>query len=185
MQFRRGRRHHLEVGELTAGCELAGHFGEQGLLAIVLQVVDGQSRDDHVEPAQRVDGSGHVPRAAPSPAVAGEAARSPGHHGRGRVHGHHPVQAGPGLQRQRRQPPIAATEVQQRGGSVGEHRAQHVFAGLTRGQPLDPGQIPLDQELVAPGGGGTGVGKGDRCHGSIVPYRGATRHPLRVAQVLG
>ncbi len=184
VQFRGGRGHHLEVGEKTVRRQLIGHLGQQLSFALVLEVVDGRSGHDHIEVAQRSDGSGHVPPSYRHPPVAGEAALSPGNHGRGGVHGHHPDQAGSSVQRQCGQPPVATTEVQQRGGPVGEHRAEHVLAGLSRGQTLDPPQIALDQVLVAPAGRGTGVGMGDRCHPAIVPQR-TVGHAPSGFQVLG
>ena len=64
------------------GTEAACHLGQQALLALVLQVVDGEPRDDDVELPEGLDGVGQVPVPNRHPGVAVKGGGGPLQHGR-------------------------------------------------------------------------------------------------------
>ena len=129
-----GGGHHFEVGEQPAGSEPAGDLGEQALLAVVVQMMDGESRDDHVERAQRLDRVGEVPGQHRHPAIAGEAVPGPLQHGGRVVDGDDPAEGGAGLEGQGGQSAVPASEVEEGSGLGRQHRPEHVLARRPRRQ---------------------------------------------------
>jgi hypothetical protein len=111
MQFGRGGSNNFEIGEQSVVGELLGNFAEQETLAVVLDMMDGESSHNHIERPQRRQGIIQVPLPNADSIVAHESTVGMPKHGRRRIHGHDLLDAWAMLENEGCQPAVATPQV--------------------------------------------------------------------------
>ena len=82
MKLRRGGGNDFEIGEHSTVGQLLGNLTEQGALALVLHVMDGETGNDHIERSKRSQWVVQVPLSDADPVLAAESTAGMTKHGR-------------------------------------------------------------------------------------------------------
>ena len=152
MQHRRGRRDDLQVGEDTAGPELTSDLVDQRPLATVVQVVDGEARNDEVELPERAQVVREIPRPDLDAIVRAEPLTRSIEHGWRPVDGDDPRDGRKRIDHETHQPAVTASQVEHRPRLARQHLQQRRFARESRWQSLHSIQVPVDLIRVVPSG---------------------------------
>ena len=143
MQLGGGGCHDLEVGEQSTWLQHPGNLPEQRPLAPILQVVDGEPRDDDVEHAPSgTSGSARSQERTVTLRVTVEPRPGVIEHRRRRIDGDHRSDAGTRIDDPGGQPAVTASQVEQGVRSGGQQGQQGLLPGDPGLEPRGPGIPP-------------------------------------------